>query len=591
MLSFFDGIGTGLKALRDIVGEPLLTLVWEVDAECSQVVKHHFPKVQHRGDFILDDPKEVAMVVRRHDEHQCCRILVLAAPPCPDFSVIKEDSPGLNGEEGSKFTKFVNFLKGLEQELSDWTLDLLCENVVMQKADEVQFVSNGLGAQPIVVDAADLGLVNRPRLWWLRVQWKNIRKNPFTDKAFRWGSTHKMPRLYMDFPWIEQNDLAMEGLMFPHRVAKHECRMPCMTTPAPSAEGRPPPKKMKSKMRPDTRQRWLEDSRQYAPWHYDEEHMLLDTSGALMLPTIGIKEQLQGLPVGYTEVGDLPLRSRHRMMGNAWHCTVARFLLTIILLFGQPDRGDARTTVPPSPRMSALQMVTSWARNEPHGMGPVDPQQSTMAMAPVASMWEHWQTAQNLVHPLLQEPRIEMGVQQVFDKWRSFGGDIPRLRREVVEEVRLLVEEMADETDSWYGQLPEHIQQVYSRKGSGAVTQIPVLVHLLGQCGFPDLPTMAEDLSQGFALTGPQNPGPGWAARQDERYAHPITFRAFRSLNHQYLQQKLARRPIDPHWTTLLDELLKEKAAGRLSGPHKTPPGWTTQTVGLEDHPTTDLPT
>ena len=367
--------------------------------------------------------------------------------------------------------------------------------------------------------------------------------------------------------------------------------MPCMTTPAPSADGRPPPKKMKSKMRPDTRQRWLEDSRQYAPWHYDEEHMLVDASGQLALPTIGIKEQLQGLPIGYTELGDLPLRSRHRMMGNAWNCTVARFLLTIILLFGQPGTTASRQSVPLSPRRSALQLVTSWARLEPHGMGPVDPQQSVLAMAPTKDMWDHWQTAHELVHPLLQSPRIELGVQQVFDKWSHFGSDIPRLRTEVVEEVKVLIEEMADETNEWYGQLPIHIQKVYSRKSSGAITQIPALVHLLEQCGFPDLPTLATDLSLGFALTGPQNPGPGWVARQDERYAHPITFQAFRSLNHQYIQQKLARRPIDPHWNAMLDELLQEKAAGRLSGPHRTPPGWTVDTVGLEDHPTTDLPT
>lgn len=92
-------------------------------------------------------------------------------------------------------------------------------------------------------------------------------------------------------------------------------------------------------MRPDTKQRWLNDSRTFAPWHYDEEHMLRDTDGTLTLPTIRIKEQLQGLP-GFTAVGDLPLRSRHRMLGNAWNCTVAKFLLTLILLYGQIHISD-----------------------------------------------------------------------------------------------------------------------------------------------------------------------------------------------------------------------------------------------------------
>ena len=590
-LSFFDGIGTGLQALQEIVGEPLLTLSWEIDDECNKVIRHHFPGTQQRGNFLQDDPKEVAALIRRHDEHQCCRILVLAAPPCPDFSVIKEDSPGLNGEEGSKFTKFVEFLSLLEEELPQWHFDLLCENVVMQKAAEVQYVSEGLRAQPIVVDAADLGLVNRPRLWWLRIDWKNIRKNPFTDKALRWGSVHRMPRLFMDFPWLQPSDLQMEGYQLPPRVAKHECRLPCMTTPAPSAEGRPPPKKMKSKMKADTRQRWLEDSRQFAPWHYDEEHMLTNKHGQLCLPTIGIKEQLQGLPVGFTEVDNIPLRSRHRMMGNAWNCTVAKFLLTFVLLFGHPDGTTAFTVIPRTPRQSALQMVTSWARMEEHGMGPVEVTRSDIAMPLSNTMWDHWRAAHTLQHPLLREPRIEKGVQQVFTKWTWIRGDLPRLRSEVVAEVELLVEAQLEDTLQWFRQLPEHIQNVYSQKGQGTITHIPVLVQLLRDCNFPELETLEADLTHGFALTGPQHQGPGWVARQDERYAHPVNHQTFKTLNQQYIAQKLARKPLDPHWQTLLAEILKEKATGRLTGPHVTPPGWKVQTVGVDGHPTVDLPT
>ena len=41
----------------------------------------------------------------------------------------------------------------------------------------------------------------------------------------------------------------------------------------------------------------------------------------------------------------------------------------------------------------------------------------------------------------------------------------------------------------------------------------------------------------------------------------------------------------------MLAELLQEKAAGRLSGPHVTPPNWPVETVGVEGHPTVALPT
>lgn len=506
-----------------------------------------FPNLQHRGDLLQDDPKDVAAVVRRHDEHQRCRILILAAPPCPDFSVIKQDGAGLDGQEGAKFTKFGDFLAALEQELHGWHIDLLCENVVMQKPDEIQHISDKLQAQPVVVDAADLGLINRPRLWWLRLRWKEIWTNPFTQRPFRWGSLQKLPRLFMDFPWQEPEFLQMEGLSFPPRVIKHECRLPCMTTPAPTSDGRPPPKKLRGKIRPDTKQRWLNDSRTFAPWHYDEEHMLIDGSGNLTLPTLGIKEQLQGLPVGYTAVGDIPHRSRHRMLGNAWNCIVARFLLTLILLFGQPIPGTS-SCIPRAPRQTALHLVLTLAANEPHAMGPIQESQSSLPMPLCDSMWDHWRAAHDVRHPMLTGPAVEPGALQVLEKLRWFGGDLPRLRQEVVTEISLMMEDHQFITEQWFDGLPTHIQMVYSQEAKTSVTQVPTMLHLLKQCNFPHIDELEEDLTMGFPLTGQQHHGPGWLQRHDERYSHPISEEAFAHMNEAYIKQKLVRHPIDPHW-------------------------------------------
>ena len=529
-------------------------------------------------------------MIRRHDPHQCCRILVLSAPPCPDFSVINEDGPGLQGQEGSKFTKFGDFMDGLEQELEGWHVDLLCENVVMQKPDEVQFVSSKLKAQPVAVDASDLGIINRPRLWWTRLAWKDLWTNPFTKQPFRWGSLQKLPRLFMDLPWMEPHHLDLEGHTLPCRVAKHECRLPCMTTPAPSSEGRPPPKKLRGKMRPDTKQRWLNDSRTFAPWHYDEEHMLRDSHGTLTLPTIRIKEQLQGLPPGFTAVGDLPLRSRHRMLGNAWNCTVAKFLLTLILLYGQAAPVTSRH-LPSQPRQTALQLVMTLAAAEPHGMGPVQEVHSYLPLPPCDTMWDHWLAAHQAPHPLFCPPRVESGVQQIFNKLRQFGGDLCRLRHEVVGEVVAMMEDFEDTTSSWFAALPEHIQMVYSQGGRGPITQVPLFLHLLQCCNFPGMDDLREDLTCGFPLTGAQHHGPGWPPRKDDRYAHPISQEAFKNLNSAYIQQKIARRPIDPHWESLLDELLKEKAEGRITGPHQAPDHWKHSFVGVPGHPMEPAPT
>ena len=573
------------------MGRPCLALSWETDPECCEVLQHHFPWLQQRGDFMVDDPAKVAELVRRNDAHQCCRILVLGAPPCPDFSIICDDAPGFSGKEGAKFTGFADFLSALEQELAGWHFDLLCENVVMQKADEVQHISERLRASPVAVDASDLGLINRPRLWWNRLDWKVILQNPFTSQPFRWGSIHKLPRLYMDFPWLEPWDLELDGLRFPARVAKHECRLPCMTTPAPTAEGRPPPKKLRGRMRPDTRQRWLNDGRQYAPWHYDEEHMMLDPHNNLVLPTITVKEQLQGLPLNFTDVGSLPIRSRHRMMGNAWNATVARFLITLVIMFGGPTKPSSAMEIPLSPKCSALHFVTTLAKAEDPALGPVSINISEFSMRPTDDVWDHWDAAGYAQHPAVGTPKIEAGVLQLFGKWHVHFGDIHRLRWEVVAEVKELLEDFYPQTLDWANSLASHVRGVYTLSDHPGITQIPLVLHLLQQCNFPGLKDISQDLTQGFPLTGPQHHGPGWVSRQDERYAHPINHEAFKKLNAAYIRQKLQRARIDDHWRPMLEEIVQEKLAGRLDGPFVAPDDWPVKTVGIPGHPLKPLPT
>lgn len=91
------------------------------------------------------------------------------------------------------------------------------------------------------------------------------------------------------------------------------------------------------------------------------------------------------------------------------------------------------------------------------------------------------------------------------------GGDIPRLRDEVVAEIQLMVDDHHEETQRWFGQLPHHIQHVYSQT-NGYITQLPILVQLLKACNFPELQHLEADLCEGFPLTGAQNHGPGWVA-------------------------------------------------------------------------------
>lgn len=85
-----------------------------------------------------------------------------------------------DGEEGAKFKRYIDCTKELEQRLEGHIIIHLCENVIMQTNAEIQWVSDQLGANPIVADPADLGIIARPRLWWTRHSWSDKDRHPLT---------------------------------------------------------------------------------------------------------------------------------------------------------------------------------------------------------------------------------------------------------------------------------------------------------------------------------------------------------------------------------------------------------------------------
>ena len=76
---------------------------------------------------------------------------------------------------------------------------------------------------------------------------------------------------------------------------------------------------------------------------------------------------------------------------------------------------------------------------------------------------------------------------------------ITEFHRQAVEEIRQLVEDMEDVTDTWRSQLPPHVHHAYTT--AGGTTQVPVFIHLLKQIRY---------LTQGFRLMRDLQPGTNW---------------------------------------------------------------------------------
>ena len=68
----------------------------------------------------------------------------------------------------------------------------------------------------------------------------------------------------------------------------------------------------------------------------------------------------------------------------------------------------------------------------------------------------------------------------------------------MVQEVKDLIDDLAEQTAEWMSQRSAAVKATYSTPDKPAVTQIPVLLELLRRLNYPDLENLTDDLTQGF---------------------------------------------------------------------------------------------
>ena len=581
LLSCFEGIGIAAMVLQDLVGPLALHVSWECDPECLILLRRYFPSAHHRGDFMQDDVTEVAALIRQVDPGAEMTIVQAGAPPCPDFSRIKEDAPGKEGLEGSKFPKYCHFSKAIRDELPDHHFLQLCENVVLADQGEVAFFAQQLGVPAILVDASDFQAVSRPRLWWSSIDWSKARRSPITGEQLHWSRQNRLHRLHIDDHPTDLEHLETEGLQFHEKILNRKCVLPCFTTPSPAEAGRAAPRKMKGKVDPLVKSRWLADGRCYAPWQYAETALMESRDGSLSVPSARVKEQLHHIPRDWTLDEAIPDRSRHRMVANSWHAGVARFLLMLLLGLTTPTDGSPSPHCH-APRVSTLQWMAQQMSAMELSIGPGQWRGTPTCIPPAFGELHHWELSSSAIHPLQRPADLEPGLQQVVSFWLRWSHDLPRIRDEITAEVSIMVDDRGDQTVSWWKSLRPHVQQVYYNAEFDQVTQIPLFVELLRMFSFPEVDALAKELSSGFRVTGKLTPGPGWLPRTDSRYSYPISDATFKTINAAHTRSRLQHYRVDPHWKVMRDELLQELRLGRMEGPFIQPDWWPKKSITVE---------
>jgi DNA-cytosine methyltransferase len=153
VLSLFDGISCARVALDRLGYRDILYLASEVDKYAIQIAQKNYPDTIQLGDVC----KIQRDMLPQHID------LLIGGSPCQDLSIAKNNRKGLDGERSGLFWEWVRLWK--ECQPTYWVL----ENVNSMPKEARRIISETLGVEPIMINAALVSAQNRKRLFWTNI--------------------------------------------------------------------------------------------------------------------------------------------------------------------------------------------------------------------------------------------------------------------------------------------------------------------------------------------------------------------------------------------------------------------------------------
>lgn len=131
----------------------------EIDEYAMAVTKANFPNTLHMGDittlnFDFSRYGEDAVKLMKLD-------LLIGGSPCQDLSIAKANRKSLDGERSGLFWEYVRVLNQTKPKF------FVLENVASMPEKDKNIISEALGVQPIMINAALVSAQNRKRLFWV----------------------------------------------------------------------------------------------------------------------------------------------------------------------------------------------------------------------------------------------------------------------------------------------------------------------------------------------------------------------------------------------------------------------------------------
>ncbi len=152
VLSLFDGISVAQQALKELGVKDLTYYASEIDKYAIEVAKKNHPEIRHIGSVLAVNGSDYSDID-----------LLCGGSPCQDLSIAKKDRQGLAGARSGLFYEYVRILKEVKPKY------FVLENVNSMPKEAKEQITEILGVEPIMINAALVSAQNRKRLFWTNI--------------------------------------------------------------------------------------------------------------------------------------------------------------------------------------------------------------------------------------------------------------------------------------------------------------------------------------------------------------------------------------------------------------------------------------
>ncbi|KAL3874309.1 hypothetical protein ACJMK2_037341 [Sinanodonta woodiana] len=270
VLSLFDGIGTGLLALQELGLQVETYYAAEVDEDAILITRYHF------GDRVIP-LGDVTKIGVDKIEKICPVDLVIAGPPCNDLSIVNPTNKGFNGT-GSLFIDFLRILLQVMRLSLNRHVFWIMENTAAMKREYKEIICSNLEQKPALWDAKYFSAQKRARYFWGNIP-----------------GLYSTPAVAVEL----RKPTSLSSMLSPlcNRKAKVETLRTVTTRSNSLMQG-------KDDIFPVTM-----DGKEDIVWVTELERVF-------------------GFPAHYTDVGDMNITKRRKVLGKAWSVPVIKHLLS-----------------------------------------------------------------------------------------------------------------------------------------------------------------------------------------------------------------------------------------------------------------------